>query len=165
MAVSTKQHEETNQTPTDMAIDLAERLESVKAGLTGAFSAGLINGGMVGLAQGLSHQVPGLGASQFNPDSLHLLINLGIVLLSGFLFGVTYRYVIRQDKNSHLGDGAVLAFGLVRGLAQLQATLDWNRPPLPYVLMVVASVTLFAITRIVLDWALGQGWVKPFRSN
>ena len=55
-------------------------------------------------------------------SQLDSLITIASALVSGFLFGVTYRYIIRNDRNSHLKDGAVIAFGLVRGLAFLEAT-------------------------------------------
>jgi hypothetical protein len=44
--------------------------------------------------------------------------------LSGFLFGVTYRYLVRDDTNPHLKGGAVAAFALVRGLVPLQLSED-----------------------------------------
>lgn len=47
-----------------------------------------------------------------------------IAFFSGLLFGVTYRYLIRSDKNPQLKAGGVLAFGLVRGLTQIE--LGWN---------------------------------------
>lgn len=49
-----------------------------------------------------------------------IFLHLANAVLAGFLFGVTYRYVVRQGENPHLSSGAVLAFALVRGLAQLE---------------------------------------------
>ncbi|NJN88715.1 MAG: hypothetical protein HC881_23575, partial [Leptolyngbyaceae cyanobacterium SL_7_1] len=50
---------------------------------------------------------------------LPMLLQGAIALATGFLFGVSYRYIVRQDENSHLKSGAILAFGIIRGLAQI----------------------------------------------
>lgn len=95
-----------------------------------------------------------------------MLAKGGITLLSGFLFGVTYRYIIRQDTNSHLKSGAVMAFGLVRGLAQVEMELNQGISSLDRVqlwqlsLLVPENIGLFAGTVLLLDWAMGQGWIK-----
>ncbi|MBL1178346.1 MAG: hypothetical protein FWK01_25160 [Pantanalinema sp. GBBB05] len=144
-------------------MDLTERIESLKVGILGAVAAAMAFGMFVLLnTYGLDHQLPvtGLPTAQ---DVTSLVISGAIAKLSGFLFGVTYRYIIRQDKNIHLRSGAVLAFGLVRGLAQVDVAYP-QTAWLPLVLMVGESMLLFAIVRIVLDWALAQQWVKPFQS-
>ena len=88
---------------------------------------------------------------------------------SGFLFGVTYRYVIRRDRNPHLNSGAVLAFGLVRGLAQVDTTLggvlDGTTSVLTLVVMVLESIVLFAVAGRMLDWAMARDWIKPFEGD
>jgi hypothetical protein len=89
------------------------------------------------------------------------LISGAIALVAGFLFGITYRYVIRQDQNSHLKSGAVLAFGLVRGLAQIEGSLAQTVAPLSLLLMVGESCLLFAVAQWSLDGAIGQGWLQP----
>ncbi|WP_013322805.1 hypothetical protein [Gloeothece verrucosa] len=134
-----------------------ERIESIKAGIIGGFtftSAYLL----VTLLNSLSFsvEVVFVGVSP--------LLKVAIAFLSGFLFGITYRYIIRSDENSHLKDGAVLAFGLVRGLAPIEAgsfLLDdfWLLS-----LLGVESIVCFAITRLILDVALDRQWVKPFKS-
>ncbi len=56
-------------------------------------------------------------------ESLTLIgafVKISGAIISGFLFGVTYRYVVRNDDNPHLKDGTVAAFALVRGLVPLQ---------------------------------------------
>jgi hypothetical protein len=59
-----------------------------------------------------------------NIVNLQVLLS-GIILgFSGFLFGVTYRYIIRVDTNPHLKTGGILVFGLVRGLTQIE--VGWN---------------------------------------
>ena len=53
-------------------------------------------------------------------------LSLAGVLVSCFLFGLTYRYIVRRDLgNTNLKAGAVAAFGLVRGekICQKSSTL------------------------------------------
>jgi len=140
-----------------------ERLESVKAGLWGSLAAGLFFG--VAALVNIWLLIPRfdqLAGLQLEPDSPNGLIGVANALLSGFLFGVTYRYIIRQDANSHLKSGAVTAFGLVRGLAQIEMGLNTSSTLLPSVVLGAESILLFVVARIVLDWALYQHWVKPF---
>ena len=88
-------------------------------------------------------------------------MQLAIGAVSGFLFGVTYRYVIRGDRNSHLNDGAVLAFGLVRGLAVVEQNLVLSEL-LSVLFLVTQSIVCFAIARLVLDLAIARKLIKPF---
>lgn len=95
------------------------------------------------------------------PDNfLDALVRLAIAAISGFLFGITYRYIVRRDNNSHLQEGAVLAFGLVRGLAPVNKA-PFTANYLPWVLFGVESLFCFFLARLALDWALRQHWVKP----
>ena len=142
-------------------IDLAERLESVKAGLVGALAATTMFGALVLVNRWLLiPRVVQLAPLQFEA-AFTVLTSGAIAALSGFLFGITYRYIIRQDKNPHLNSGAVLAFGLVRGFTQAESKLE-TIALLPLVILGAESVLLFAGARLVLDWTLFQGWVKPF---
>lgn len=140
-----------------------ERIESLKAGILAAFCL-LVADGMATLLNQvvLAKQFETL-ASLGITSSLSLLAAGAIACISGFVFGITYRYAIRSDENSHLGDGAVLAFGLVRGLAQLEA--GFNYPALLWssAVLGVESVVLFAIARYILDWAIANRWVKALK--
>ncbi|MBW4540463.1 MAG: hypothetical protein KME43_15155 [Myxacorys chilensis ATA2-1-KO14] len=145
-----------------------ERVESIKAGgvSLGAVAAIfpltlLIN--QVAVLQGLAEPVaPRGGLSVLGMSDLQGWVSFAIALFTGFLFGITYRYVIRQDPNLHLRSGAVLAFGLVRGLAQIDVGLTTQGSLFPFVILAGESIVLFAIARLVLDWAMVQKWVKPF---
>ena len=114
-----------------------------------------------------------------NPDTLVDFSTVQLALaqaagiaVSGFLFGMTYRYVIRDDRNPHLKSGAVLAFGLVRAIPQIEPGISHilgsipNIPNLqdvwPLAILGLESLILFAAARIVLDWAIERNWVKPF---
>lgn len=149
-------------TPIATEITWAERLESLKAGLLGALSAGLLFSALMLVNGWLSLRLAQLGALPIGTNSLRLLVSGVIAAFSGFLFGVTYRYIIRQDQNPHLKSGAVLAFGLVRGLAQVEGKLDTSIALVPLALLVVESLLLFMGVRLILDGALWGGWVKPF---
>ena len=147
-------------------INLAERIESVKAGILAAVALGIAYE-VITLSNSLilAEQFEELAELQINTVNLHLWVSSAIALLGGFLFGVTYRYVIREDSNPHLKSGAVLAFGLVRGLAQVDIGLHVPGAIWPFVVLGLESVVLFAIARLVLDGAIDQGWVKPFNSR
>jgi hypothetical protein len=137
--------------------DRVERIESIKAGTLSGIAAG-----------------SGYGVL-FTIDRLMLPANfqsltsggiaIAIAIIGGFLFGVTYRYIIRTDRNAHLNSGAVLAFGLVRGLSQL----DVDRFDLSHLwldgILVAESILLFAIARYTLDLALTLRWISPFKSS
>ena len=135
-----------------------ERIESFKAGMIAAiffvfanFSMALFN---TYVLLNLGGQFRFLNLSW----GINLLIQGGIAWISGFLFGVTYRYIIRGDRNSHLNDGAVLAFGFVRGLVFLEEnTIIWSGS-----VLLIESVICFAIARLSLDFALRYKLIKPF---
>jgi hypothetical protein len=92
------------------------------------------------------------------------LISCAIAAISGFLFGITYRYIVRSDRNPHLNSGAVAAFSLVRGLAEIDAGLHLqSHNPWWFGLVVLESFLLFAIARVALDIAIGRNWVKTFQ--
>lgn len=135
-------------------ISLTERIESLKAGLLGAF---VVLGAFCLATVGNS----AIGGQPELEAWVPFAIRSAIALLSGFLFGVTYRYAIRDDRNPHLKSGVVLAFGLVRGLAQVDGALDGETAPLFVGVWAIESVLLFAIAAGVLDWAIDHHWVKP----
>jgi hypothetical protein len=138
----------------------ADRIESLKSGLFSAVTLGLaVNVANLGNVWLAAHN-PRL--TELLPDTnlMHWLIRSAIALLSGFLFGVTYRYIVRADeRNPHLRSGAVLAFGLVRGLAQIEMTLE--SPELLVIAGVgaIESLLLFTAARLVLDWAIDRRWI------
>lgn len=134
--------------------DKVERIESVKAGSLSGITTGI---GYVSIAM-----LETLSLPKYLPSLISLGLAAAISIVTGFLFGITYRYIIRTDRNDHLNSGAVLAFGLVRGLAQIdvskfelsQIWLDGS--------IVGESILLFSIARYTIDRALVAGWVLPF---
>ena len=139
---------------------VTERIESVKAGVVGA-GAFAIAELVISMAFAL------IWARKSNFILLvnggNLLVQLAIGAVSGFLFGVTYRYIVRDDRNSHLNDGAVLAFGLVRGLALIEQNLALLEL-LSGLWLVTQSIICFTIARSLLDLAIAKSIIKPFNS-
>ncbi|BAZ45189.1 hypothetical protein NIES4102_22070 [Chondrocystis sp. NIES-4102] len=141
---------------------VTERIESVKAGLIGAVGSAIAEF-LVILARSLIIPlVINHNQEIIAIDSLECLLQLAIGAIGGFLFGVTYRYIIRDDQNFHLNDGAVLAFGLVRGLALVESNF-YLAGLLSLVVLVMQSIICFAIARFILDLAIARKLVKPFK--
>ncbi|MEM6256538.1 MAG: hypothetical protein AAF821_26830, partial [Cyanobacteria bacterium P01_D01_bin.156] len=92
-----------------------ERIESVKAGIIAALVGLAVGVVLVGLDSFLA----GSGALT-QPWVLQAIRRIVVGTVCCFLFGVTYRYIIRQDPNPHLRSGAVGAFALTRSLSQLE---------------------------------------------
>jgi hypothetical protein len=132
----------------------AERIESIKAGMLTATSFGAVYGVVLAVNRSIL-------AVETSID-LDWFFKVAIALLSGFLFGVTYRYIVRSDRNSHLKDGAVLAFGLVRGLATVEVSANLWQNMWLLGLISFESLFGFAIARFTLDFALERAWIKPF---
>ncbi|MEA5597300.1 hypothetical protein [Rivularia sp. UHCC 0363] len=143
-----------------------ERLESLKAGTLCAlsFSAIFILAAIFNdlLFEEYFTQLNNVSIITLNWQRL---ISAGIAGFCGFLFGVTYRYIIREDENPHLKTGSVFAFGLIRGLTQVDIGLNFSLSILPFALLALESVLEFAVTAFVLDRALKFGWFKPFDSS
>lgn len=129
-----------------------ERIESLKAGLLASGVFCIADAALLSLHYWL-------GIADPTETIASLGVKLAIAAVSGFLFGITYRYIVRTDNNSHLQEGAVLAFGLVRGLAPVnKAPFEANY--LPWLLFGVESLLCFFLARVALDWAFRNQWVK-----
>ncbi|WP_138500024.1 hypothetical protein [Nostoc sp. PA-18-2419] len=144
---------------------MAERLESLKAGIIGGFFlffsfaiANLLNTLILAkyfqILQSLQSDV-----------NWHFLVSAVVATFTGFLFGVTYRYIIRSDINPQLKAGGVLAFGLVRGLTQIELGWNSNSTIWPFLVLAAESILWFGIAAIAFDIAMQLNWVKPFPSS
>lgn len=140
-----------------------ERVESLKVGVLSASVAILVFTILLVINVGLA-QWP-IAVSRLPGSWISLSGSLASVGISGLLFGVTYRYAIRQDTNPQLKSGVVLAFSLVRGLAQVDTGFGITDTVLPFVLMAVESWVVFSCDLIILDQALQRGWLKPFNTD
>lgn len=137
--------------------EAAERIESLKAGVAAASLLGLLFLLLWGVESwsGLAPPSESLTLSQLAIPTE--LLRVAIALLTGFLFGVTYRYILRQDTDRQLQAGAVVAFGLIRGLAQVE--LLPGQVPLA-ALRLLSNLLSFAVVGFALSWMMQQGWVQ-----
>ncbi|UZQ53300.1 hypothetical protein OOK60_12385 [Trichothermofontia sichuanensis B231] len=143
-----------------MSLTLAkERLQSLKIGL---LAAGVALLSFLGLDRAVRFLPLPTVTGGMAQGMVPIGIEAAIVLLSGFLFGVTYRYVVRHDRNPHLKSGVVLAFGLVRGLGQLEVGIRLADGWLLLGWFVIESLILFAIVGGVVEVALTTGKVARF---
>ena len=134
--------------------DKVERIESVKAGSLSGITAGISYVAITTIDK--------LVLPEYSRSLISLGLEAAISIVTGCLFGVTYRYIVRTDRNDHLNAGAVLAFGLVRGLAQIDVSnFELNQIWIDG-LIVGKSILLFSIARYLLDLALAAGWILPF---
>ncbi|MBD6616025.1 hypothetical protein FNW02_09335 [Komarekiella sp. 'clone 1'] len=143
---------------------MAERLESLKAGIVGGLSlcfAFIITSLVNTLVLAKYFKI--LASLQIDAN-WHWWVSCAVASFSGLLFGVTYRYIIRSDKNPQLKAGGVLAFGLVRGLTQVELGLTSANKVLPCFVLALESVLWFIVGAIALDTAIQLGWLKPFPS-
>ena len=136
---------------------VTERIESVKAGVLAAAVFGLMDALVILFNYSLRNMAIDWQIWQISSIS-DFALRLAIALVSGFLFGVTYRYIIRGDRNSHLQEGAILAFGLVRGFALIEGT---TITPL-WLLLIVESISCFAIASLSFNLAMKFKLIKPF---
>lgn len=171
---------------------MMERLESLKAGIFAALAVICCHGFIALLGYGISQNSViwkynlytdfAFGSDLFKIDFkieeffFNFFLGSAIAIASGFLFGATYRYVVRTDNNPHLQSGAVSAFALVRAMGQLQgnlqsldlsnlnlsnldlSNLDW----IAIALIFGESFAWFASAAFILDLAMEKGWLKRF---
>ena len=137
-------------------LSIAEaRIISIKSGLIGAIAIGLTAAITTSLLTATDLPL----ASPTTP--LAWFVNLAVAISSGFFFGVTYRYIVRQDDNLHLSSGAVGAFGMVRSLAIIETLWQDNFTPLLWLLVAGESFLWFAVARYALDFAISRDWIQP----
>ncbi|MEB3342734.1 hypothetical protein [Okeania sp.] len=146
----------------------AERIESLKAGTLAGISLFLTFGAIAFGNNLIGHSWESLANLEIKTLGWNILFQGAIAFISGFLFGVTYRYIIRQDRNPHLKSGAVMAFGSVRGLGQIDVGLKSGATFIdlwPLMVLGIESVVAFAIVAVILELAINQKWVQPFSSS
>lgn len=151
---------------TESAFTPAERLQSLMA----AGAAGLGAGGAAATLLLLHRaQAVGWAASveaviSSGLSGLGFWLSLAIATFSGSLFGITYRYAVRQDQNPQLKAGVVLAFSLVRGLALVDVGSALAQGGWPFLVAVSESWIVFAAAAALLEMGLRFTWIKPFPS-
>lgn len=135
----------------------AERLESARAGALAGLTFAMVGA----IATSLNTWAAGSWQLGILAGARATRADLVPDFCSGFLFGVTYRYAVRGDRNSFLKDGVVGAFALVRTLSVLEATERWS-VAFPFA---IASFAGFFACRYLLDWAIARRWVRPATSG
>ena len=155
----------------------AERMETAKAG-TAAAAGGVLCSlpvAVVTAAATAAAATATSGGSASQP-LIDAVVYLGGAAASAFLFGLVYRYALRQDMtNVQLKGGVVAAFGLVRGIGQATEILQNGGSTTPVgttvnvevVLGTAAaamgeSMLLFGFASVALEFAFQRGIVKPF---
>ena len=136
----------------------AERVESGKAGALAALSGTLLSSPLL-----LSQSTGGAGFG--DPVALQSVAG---VLVSCLVFGVTYRYAVRDDfGNDQLKGGVVGAFGLTRGLGAADVFLHgsdasaletWAQAAL----LVGEGVLVFAFAAVALEAGFKSGALRAF---
>ena len=131
----------------------AEKIESAKAGTAAAASGTLLSLPLI-LSQ--------------SSGTLVTLESVAGIAVSCLVFGVTYRYAVRDDfGNDQLKGGVVGAFGLARGLGAADVYLhgsdqydiaSWAEAAL----LAGESVLTFAFAAVALEVGFRQGFLKPF---
>lgn len=136
-------------------------MESLKAGAISGIAAASAFGLLTPLNHALGGEPLFSGSSKLmSIVSADDLLSSAVVLVSGLLFGITYRYVVQAAPNPHLKSGAVLAFGLVRGLAQIDTGLQLQGDAIGLLVLAGESLGIFAIAALVLEWTMASGIVK-----
>lgn len=159
-------------------LSLADRLESLKAGTLGAIASVFVFFAIAILHNSLPRVFPHLLTnssiqliSSFELGSpLVLLIKLVMIGFSGFLFAVTYRYIVRRDRNSHLKSGAILAFALIRTFGTIDRDLS-ALTLLPLIqmflvttILLIENIAWLAIVQSILETAIYYKAIASFSS-
>lgn len=133
------------------------RLESLKAGAVGALTATTFCELERVVNQLLSARIDLINALPLVADPWP--IAPAIAALTGFLVAVTYRYAVRNDGDIHLKSGIVMAFGLVRGLAQSETALRLGQFSWLEAIALGESLLLVAVVVALLDWSMAHQWI------
>ncbi len=139
-----------------------DRVESLK----GAVLAGTATGVTAAVLL-LAHRLPALGwgaalaSLTAGLSGSTFWVSAVIAGLSGGLFGITYRYAVRQDPNAQLKAGVVLAFSLVRGLALVNVGAAVSLGGWPFAVAIAESLLMFTAAAASLEIARQQQWIKP----
>ena len=154
-------------------LSLADRIESFKSGFLGAITSVFAFFAIALLHHLLPKVLPKLHlVNSFEIDKpLVLLVKLGMIGFSGFLFAVTYRYIVRGDRNSHLKSGAILAFACIRSFATIDRDLPTfiNLPLIPVTvaiaILLLENIAWLAIVKNILETAIQHRWITAFGSE
>eukprot|EP00271_Cylindrocystis_brebissonii_P021681 TRINITY_DN7899_c0_g1_i1.p1 TRINITY_DN7899_c0_g1~~TRINITY_DN7899_c0_g1_i1.p1 ORF type:complete len:413 (-),score=62.34 TRINITY_DN7899_c0_g1_i1:445-1683(-) len=139
----------------------ADRVDSLKAAALATAAGGLAGVPLL------------LTAGEGSLGDLTTWISIGALLFTCFLFGPMYRYVVREDaQNFHLKGGAVAAFALARGLAQVDTAaglVGFPEGGMEKVLLAALgageSVIILGFCAAAVDYGMAAGLLRPFASR
>ena len=150
----------------------AQRIESVKCAVVGAVAGGVALTPFAAFHDIVySDPLVQNGVAQWEFDT-----DMGS--LEGALFAIVYRYVIREDDNDMLNQGAIGAFVLVRTLSRIQTPPYCTAAPLSCgdplgyfswdminsgILSGLESAALFGGAALAMDYAFEKGFIGKFR--
>ena len=152
-------------------LSVDDRIESFKAGFLGAIASVFAFFAIAILHHFLQNSLTVQLISSFElGNPFILLIKLSMIGFSGFLFAVTYRYIVRRDRNSHLKSGAILAFACIRSFGTIERDLSaLTLLPLTQMAFAIAILLLenlawLAIVQSILETAIQNKWIAAFGS-
>ena len=152
-------------------LSVADRIESFKAGFLGLIASVFVFFAIAILHHFLQNSLTVQLISSFElGNPFILLIKLSMIGFSGFLFAVTYRYIVRRDRNSHLKSGAILAFACIRSFGTIERDLSaltllpLTQMAFAIAILLLENLTWLAIVQSILETAIQNKWIAAFGS-
>ena len=152
-------------------LSVADRIESFKAGFLGAIASVFAFFAIAILHHFLQNSLTVQLISSFElGNPFILLIKLSMIGFSGFLFAVTYRYIVRRDRNSHLKSGAILAFACIRSFGTIERDLSaltllpLTQMAFAIAILLLENLTWLEIVQSILETAIQNKWIAAFGS-
>ena len=135
--------------------DLAQRIESTKAG-----AVGFATGATVLLPFNLLHTL----MSESVDKTSQFAFSTSVGAIEAALFSIVYRYCVRdgEESNAQLGQGVAGAFAITRALSLAGGngdTIDFNMVQ-QIILSGVESLVLFGAVKFAMDMLAEKGFVK-----
>ena len=152
-------------------LSVADRIESFKAGFLGLIASVFAFFAIAILHHFLQNSLTVQLISSFElGNPFILLIKLSMIGFSGFLFAVTYRYIVRRDRNSHLKSGAILAFACIRSFGTIERDLSaltllpLTQMAFAIAILLLENIAWLAIVQSILETAIQNKWIAAFGS-
>lgn len=128
--------------------DFGERIESAKTGVAGALAASVAS-----VPVGFLAHLGDVAQWEFDTDQLALM---------GGLFGLVYRYAVREDENPMLRQGVVGALAVPLRCGPPLSYLDWDML-FQLGAGVVESGIAFGAAAYAVDYGAERGWLQRFK--
>ena len=152
-------------------LSVDDRIESFKAGFLGLIASVFAFFAIAILHHFLQNSLTVQLISSFElGNPFILLIKLSMIGFSGFLFAVTYRYIVRRDRNSHLKSGAILAFACIHSFGTIERDLSaltllpLTQMAFAIAILLLENIAWLAIVQSILETAIQNKWIAAFGS-